>query len=149
MQPSRKVFDQIAALIAADTTTIGEATGCMVHLAVNNFTPSLDLDFTTLTEATFPGYTSITSAVGPQKHYYDAVDGLQTVQIMEPANGWHWTCNANPTAAQTIYGFYVTDTTQTFLMGSALLPTPVTVNKAGQGFDLDDITLKFSANSPK
>ena len=148
MQPTTIIQKQIAILLAGDTTTLAAAGGLVVHLAKQAFTPSTTLDPTTLVSADFDGYTALLPTPGPQIEYWDPVSGLYTVEIKEPAGGWHYQCTGPGNLPQTIYGWFVTDSTNTKLYGSGLLDTPVPMTGAGQGLNLPTLQFAFSNNSP-
>jgi hypothetical protein len=147
--PTTAVLQQIADLLAADATTLAPAAdACHVHLAMAPFTPSADLLLAGLTEADFDGHTALNAGIGPQESYTDPVTGLRIVQLLEPAGGWHWVTSGVTNLPETIYGYYVTDNANAVLYGSALLPTPVTLNAVGQGIDLPYVRLTFLSGSP-
>jgi len=148
MQVSRPVFEAITNLLAADPATLGAVTAMHVHLSKQNFAPLLDTVLADFLEATFTGSAALNAGTGTQPVYYDLLDGVLTLQLLEPAGGWHWECTVTPASPETIYGYYVTDTADAVLLGCGLLPTPLTVALAGQGLDLPNIVLKFSPTSP-
>jgi hypothetical protein len=149
MQPTRALWRRGPDLLSADATTLAPAVNaCEVHLAMNAFTPGLDLEIGDLTEATFTGSAAKAVGLGAQPIYYDSADNLLTIRLLEPVGGWNWTCTVAPGAPETIYGVYVTDDTGAILFGAQLLENPVTIDDAGQGLGVGDITLKFLENSP-
>lgn len=148
MTPSRVIFDAIANLLAADPGTLSAATAMHVHLIIAAFTPNLDTDFSLLTPATFTGSTPIDVTPGDQAVYYDAVTGLLTIELLEPAGGFHWDCTVDPATPETVYGIAVTDTADAVLIGSMLLDPQPTISAAGQGMDVPFVQLRFDANSP-
>jgi hypothetical protein len=148
MIPSKTLQTQIATLIAGDATTLGSSTAMHVHLAKAAFTPSPNLDPATLTEADFAGYAAIDPTTGTQLIYQDPVTGLITVEIKEPVGGWHFQTTGTGQLPQTIYGWYLTDSTDAVLYGSGLLDTPVPLAISGQGFNLPTLTFAFANNSP-
>jgi hypothetical protein len=148
MQPSRALFNEIGIVMAADTALLANPVAMHVHLAGAPFVPSLDLDVATLTEASFPGYGVVNAGSGTQLLYYDAASGLYTIQIREPALGWHWQTSGVPTPPQIIYGWYVTDHTDLVLIGAGLLTPPVSLTANGQGLDLPPLVFRFLLNSP-
>jgi len=101
-----------------------------------------------LTEATFTGSTAKNCGIGTAQVYYDTVTGRRVVQILEPAGGWTWICTADPVAPETIYGYYLTDNADGDLYGAALLPTPITIQSAGQAVILPNVGLQFLTSSP-
>src|SRR5262249_22056852 len=149
MQPSNPLLDQIMALIAADTTTLGSATALKVHLANANFVPSASLTVASFTEATFTGYAALLCGTGTQITYVDPIPGLRTIEFKAPAGGWNWKCTAGTGLPQTIYGFYVTDNGSANLYGCALLATPVPITASGQGLDIPAPRFAFLNTSPQ
>lgn len=148
MKPSRVIFDALANLLAVDTGTLAAVAALKVHLAAASFTPGLDLDVATLTEATFTGSAAKLVTIGPQTVYYDALTGLLTIELLEPVGGWHWGCTVDPVSPETIYGIYVTDNASAVLIGSLLFPVAIVISLAGQGLDYGFLTLQFSVGSP-
>jgi len=149
MIPTNVILDEISNLLAADPATLAPvALACHVHLMKAPFTPGPTTAFSALNEATFAGSTAKDAGVGPQQEFRDPITGLRIVQLLEPAGGWHWQCTADPTPAEVIYGFIVTDNTDAVTYGSALLSAPVTIAAAGQAVDLPWIRFTFAANSP-
>jgi hypothetical protein len=149
MIPVRAVFDEMRNLIAFDPTYFDPATTQNnVHLAKAPFIPSLDLDISTLVEATFPGYSPNRQMAGAPSVYYDALTGLSTILLKPELGDWLFNCTGIPTPAETIYGYYLTDSTNSVLIASALLGRTETISAAGQGINLDPITLKFLTTSP-
>lgn len=149
MQPTRALWRRGPDLLAGDTVTLAQAANALhVHLAINNFTPGLDLELADLTEATFTGSAAKNVGLNAQPIYYDGVDGLLTIRLLEPVGGWNWECTADPAAPETVYGVYVTDNADAILYGSQLLDSPVTIDAADQGVGVGDLTLKFSVSSP-
>jgi len=149
MTPSTALQLQIATLIADDTTTLGSATALKVHLAKAPFTPAPNLDPTTLVPADFTGYAALSPPSGSQLVYQDPITGLFTVELKEPAGGWHFQTTAITNLPQNIYGWWVTDNTSATLYGSGLLDTPVPLTASGQGFDLPTLTYAFLNQSPQ
>lgn len=148
MIPSTVIQDAIVSLLATDAATLASLTAMHVHLAVSPFVPTPSLDPTTITEASFPGYAALDPTAGAQLFYVDPLDGLLTIEFKEPVGGWHFQTTGTPTPPQTVYGWYVTDSTDAILYGSALLTTPVPLTATGQGLNLPTITFKFQNQSP-
>jgi len=148
MQPTTDLWKAQADLLVADTATLGAVAGLKVHLAINAFAPSLGLALTDLTEATFTGSAALTAGAAPYDAYYDALTGLYTVRVKEPAGGWNWICTAQPAPPETVYGVYLTNGAGTTLWGSMLLPEPVTIDDANQGVGVGDITFQWRVDSP-
>lgn len=149
MQPTRALWRRGADLLAADSTTLAPvALANHVHLAMNSFTPNLDMELADFTEATFTGSAAKDLGIGTQPIYYDGETGLLTITLEDPAGGYVWTCTVTPGAPETIYGVYVTDNADAVLLGAQLLDTPVTISAAGQGLSIGSLDLEFQTDSP-
>jgi len=148
MIPSRDLWQSIIDAAAADTAFLASATAMHLHLAAAPFTPSLDLVLGSLTEATFTGGADKNAGTGAQTVLFDVSTGFEMIQILEPVGGWTWLCTVTPGAPETIYGWYLTDTADAVLLGSGLLPDPVTIEAAGQGLTIPRVTLSFPESSP-
>ena len=149
MKPVRSLWQAQADLLAADPATLAPAMNAnKVHLAINNFTPSLDLVLADLTPATFTGSAAKDVGTGTQPTYYDVATGKYTIRLLEPVGGWNWVCTVDPAAPETVYGVYVTDNAGTTLLGAQLLEEPVVIDAAGQGVGIGDLLLAFDTASP-
>lgn len=149
MIPSKALFDQTQALLAADPTTLAPAADAnIVSLVISSFVPSQALDIGTLTLATFTGSAPKEAGVGAQTVFTDPISNLRVIQVKEPTGGWTWVCTATPGAPETVYGVILTNDDGTVLLGSMLLPTPVTIAVAGQGLTVDKLWFSFLNNSP-
>lgn len=129
------LLDALVNLLAADTVTLANVAAMQLHLAAAPFTPSPSLAIGSLTEATFTGSTALAAGTGTQQVFVDPVTGLRSIDVKEPAGGWHWKCTATPGAAETIYGVYLTDNTGAVLYASALFDAPIVISASGQGLD--------------
>jgi hypothetical protein len=149
MTPTQLILQAIVDLLAADPTTLAPpANANHVHLAMAPFTPSPNVVIGSFTEATFTGYTPKNVGVGAQQDFYDPVTGLKTIQLLEPAGGWHWQTTGTTNLPQTIYGYYVTDNTDAVVLGCALLDSPVLLTDAGQSVDVGYLRFNFLNTSP-
>jgi hypothetical protein len=148
MTPARTLWQSIIDAAAANVANLAAATAMHLHLAIAPFSPGLDLDLATLVEATFTGGADKNAGTGTQQVHFDVTTGFMLIQILEPAGGWTWECTADPPAPETVYGVYLTNTADTVLHGSELLPDPVTIEAAGQGFTVPRVTLSFAETSP-
>lgn len=148
MQPSREIWKAQADLLVADVNTLGAVAALNVHLAKAIFVPSLDLAVAGLTEADFDGYAAKPAGAAPYDAYYDALTGLYTVRIKEPAGGWNWITTGVTNLPMTIYGVYLTDNTDADLYGSMLLEQPVTLDAVDQGVGIGDLTFQWLVTSP-
>lgn len=119
-------------LAANDPLTLAAlAPGNKVHLSKSAFTANKSLLLSSLIEATFPGYVALVPTPGDQEVGYDSLVGQWFVQLKAPAGGWYWEASADPSAAETVYGAYLTDNAGTALYGSETLPQPVSIQAAG------------------
>jgi hypothetical protein len=148
MIPTNTILDAIVNLLAADATTLANLTALKVHLAIAAFTPGPGLTPSDFTEATFTGGSALAAGTGTQEVFVDPSSGLRTIQIKEPAGGWHWLCTAGTGLPQTVFGFFVTDNGDTTVYGSQRLSAPLTITASGQAIDLPWIRFTFAANSP-
>lgn len=138
--PTNVLLDRMAALLAADTTTLAPAAlNVHVHLAIAPFSPAATLTVASFTEATFTGYTALNAGTGGQQVFVDPATGNRVIQLLEPAGGWHWATTGAGGLPMTVYGFYVTDNANAVLYGSALLATPVVLAASGQGVDVPQV----------
>lgn len=140
---------QIATLWAGDATTLGAATAMNLHLAQAAFVPGPNLTVASFTEATFVGYAAIALGTGAQLTFTDPITGMVTIELKPPAGGLHFNCSGSTSLPQTIFGYYVTNTGNTTLYGSALFGTPITLTASGQALDVPPLTFKFVPTSPQ
>jgi len=148
MIPARSLWQSIIDRAAADTAYLASIAAMHVHLAQAAFVPGLDLSLASLVEATFTGGADLNVGTGTQQVMFDVPTGFQIITLLEPAGGWTWECTVAPSPAQTIYGWYVTDNADAVLIGSGLLPAPVTISQVGHGLTIPRITLSFPETSP-
>jgi len=140
MLGTQALVNRLGILLGADTVSLAEPTTFVkVHLAKEAFTPSLALDVADLTEADFTGYAAKAASDAATQVFFDPETSEQIMQVKEPAGGWHWVTGGGFVGPQTIYGYYLTDTAGTTLWASELLETPVVLNTAGQGVDVDQV----------
>jgi len=135
MIPTKVIEDAMAGLLAADTNTLAKVLPPKVHLIAAAFVPGENLDFTVLTEASFPGYAALAATSGTQQSFNDPTTGDNVVQLLEPAGGWHWQANATVTPNQTIYGYVVTDNASLITYGGQLFSTPIVLAVSGDAID--------------
>jgi len=149
MKVSREIWEAFQDLLAADTGTLAAVAAMHVHLVIAPFVPSLDLVIGDLTLATFTGSTPKNAGTGAQQVFDNPLAaGQRVVQILEPAGGWTWICTADPTPAETVYGWVLTDNTNADVYGSELLAAPVTIGSAGQGITVPNVRMSFLPTSP-
>lgn len=137
MVPSQALIDAIpAALVATGAILDGTGNVFHVHLAKAPFSPTPAMALGALTEADFGGYAILDGPSAPAAVYLDPLTGYWVIEITAPLGGWHYLTASGVNLPQTIFGAYLTDTTDAVLLGSALLDNPVPLTIAGQGFDL-------------
>lgn len=146
MVPSQALLNQVQTLVAADAASIGAATALKVHLAQAAFTPGPTLTVASFTEASFTGYAAISCVVGTAQKFNDVAGG-RVVQLLEPANGFHWQTTATTGLPQTIYGYYLTDNGSVTLWASALFTTPITLTTTGDAVDIGQVRLTQSPSA--
>lgn len=144
MTPSQVFMDKIPPLVAADTTGLAELTPfVMVSLVASPFVPSLDLDITTLTLASFTGATPKHAADAGPHVFLDPATNEWMVQVDPPAGGWHWQTTATTNLPETIYGWICTDSAGVVLQGSDVFPEPIVLQIIGQGVDIPRVAFRF------
>jgi len=143
MIPSARLEDSIRRLLAADPLNLALADANLVHLIAAAFTPGRDTDFSALTVATFTGSTAKAAGTGTQQSFFDPVKGVQVVQVLEPAGGWHWQATADPAETETIFGWVLTDGDATFVLGSDLFPEPIPITATGDAVDIPEVRLNI------
>jgi hypothetical protein len=144
MLPTQAMINRLATVLGADVGSIAAASAPKVHLAQNVFTPGPGLTLAQLTEASFTGYAALSGAPGAVVPFTNPLTGLQTINLPDPAGGWHFSCTASTGLPQTIYGWYVTDSGVATLWGSALFITPITLTAGGQGIDVPLVSFALS-----
>lgn len=141
MVPAQAFIDAIATAIGADTDWLAAPTTFVaLHLAKAAFTPSPALDIGTLEEANFVGYAAIHAASAATQVFKEPDSEQLVIQVREPAGGWHFETTSGVGLPQTVYGYYLTSSDGTDLIGSALLPDgPFTFTDNGQGLDIAQV----------
>jgi hypothetical protein len=142
--PTQAMLNRLATILGADTGSIAAAAAPKVHLAQAVFTPGPGLTLGGLTEATFVGYAALSGAPGAVIPFTDPLTGLQTINLPDPAGGWHFGVTGGAGLPQTMYGWYVTDSGQTTLWGAQLFITPVVLTATGQGVDIPLVRFALS-----
>lgn len=128
----------MAAILTAILLKIGTAvTGvCHVHLYTNNLTPNKNNvlgDFTELTTVEVPGYLAAVANWWAGVPYRE-VDGSWSSPDSVPDPSFSATgVVPSPT---TVYGIFVTDSTNLILLASGIFTTPFVFNSLGDGFVL-------------
>jgi hypothetical protein len=144
MLPSQAMLNRLMTILGADTGSIAAATAPKVHLAQAAFTPGPGLTLGSLTEATFTGYAALQGAAGAVVPFVDPLTGLLTLNVPDPAGGWHYSVTGGTSLPMTIFGFYVTDSGVATLWGASLFTTPVLLTASGQGVDIPLVRFALS-----
>lgn len=134
--PGQSILDKIAQLLASDVGGLGAAAAPKVFLVKSAFTPGPALLIANLTKAAFVGSGSKSPTAGVQLSFNDTVTGGRVVQLVEPAGGWHWEATTAVGLPETIYGYYIADSGDGVLYGSALLPAPVVISQIKDAVDI-------------
>jgi hypothetical protein len=115
---------KLAAL--SEMVAVGEVlAGCKIHLYANQLIPSQGTLLTMFVEATFTGY--VAQSVGAWGAAYIGPDG--NAHVTAPGLQFQATDDVTP---NTIYGWYMTNTAGTELVGAANFLTPIPIVAALQ-----------------
>lgn len=141
-------IDTIAPLLGADVGVLAEATPFVaLRLAKTAFSESVNLVIGDMDEADFDGYSALHGASAATQVFIDPVTGLWTLQVREPAGGWHWVTTGLTNLPQTIFGYYLTDSGGTDLWGVHRFSDAeeVLLQIVGQGVDVP--SARFALNA--
>lgn len=141
-------IDTIAPLLGADTGVLAEATPFVqVFLIKEAFTEDVALVMGDLVEADFDGYAALHAASAATQVFIDPVTGKWTLQVREPAGGWHWATSGLTNLPQTIYGFGLADAAGTVLWGVHRFASDeeVLLQIVGQGVDVANARFALNA----
>lgn len=125
----RDVLDSLVAP-APMAPAAGPLSGVKYHLFLNNVTPTLNTqltDFTEVTTGDMPGY-----AVPTAPTFGSSIDSDDGAAVAV-AGSQQFAANADPTTPILVYGYFVTDTGATHLMGAEKFDTAVPIAKMGDG----------------
>lgn len=119
-------FDNLAALALKASVTSGDfagpLTGSKVGLFVNNITPGKSSIVSELTEASFAGYAKRSLTFGLPKRDENGNIGMDSgLSTWQPTDG---------VLPQTAYGYFVTNSAGTQLLGGAKFENPQTLTDA-------------------
>jgi len=148
MLPSATFQDTAATLMAADTAWLAEATPFVsLHLAQNDFTPSINMSLTDFVECTFTGYAAKNAASAATQVFFDPATTQKVMQVQEPAGGWHFVCSGTPATPQQVTGYYLTDSGATKLIGFGRLDNPIASIMNGMAVDIDQVRFTLSLDA--
>jgi hypothetical protein len=148
MIPTRMIRNETMALLAADAATLAPAALANgVKLSKTNFAPSENSAVADFTEADFLGYAPIAVGLGAQIEGLDPTTLDSLIFIKGPAGGFKWISTGPWITNQTVYGYYLVDSTGLILFGCGLFPTPILLTAAGQIIEINEPSLRLPANS--
>jgi hypothetical protein len=128
---------QLGELLAADATTLAPpANANVVALIKANFAPTENLVIGDLTLADFTGSTPLACGLGTQPAGVDPITGDQVIDLKDPVGGWRWETTNTANLPQTIYGYALATDSLVALLAVQLLPTPITLQAAGEAINL-------------
>ncbi len=141
MLPVKSIRLQLGVLLAADTTTLAPASANKIALINAPFVPTENLLLAGISLATFTGSAPKAGAAGTQGTGVNPATGDQVITNLAPVGGWRFVCTVAPVSAETIYGFALVDNAAANLLGTQLLPSPVSIANIGDEIDLGAVTL--------
>jgi len=141
MIPIQAIRYEIGTLLATDVPYLAPVAANKMALIMAAFVPSETLLLADVTLATFNGSTPIAGVAGAQQVGLDPETGEQMITIKEPVGSWRWIVNALTDLPQTIYGYCLINNAEDFLLGSELLPQPITLTAVNQEINLGTVKL--------
>lgn len=136
----------LGTLLASDSSTLAPATlPNKMGLAKNNFSLTENLVIGDIVAADFDGSTLIPGAAGAQQTGLDPATNDQVLTIKDPAGGYRWITTGSTQLPQTIYGYYLVDTTGANLLMAGRFNTPITLTDVGQVINLGQADTTFVA----
>lgn len=148
MIPCQAILESINNALATDTTLWGSiAPSAIMIPVINNFVPSVGLQPTDLTPATFTGGAAINIPIPPQVQILDNLSGRVGVLLNEPVGGFKWFCTVAPAAEEVVYGWAILDSGSTVVLFSDILPVPITIKEAGNFVEVPSV-LAYLVNQP-
>lgn len=143
MLPVKSLRTALGDLLAAQVASLAPVAANKIALISEAFVPGENLVYGDLVFATFTGSAPKGGAAGAQQVGIDPTTGDQKITILAPIGGWRWECTADPTPAQTIWGFALVNDGEDALLGTELLPTPVVIQAATEFLDLGSVEITF------
>lgn len=136
MYPVASLAEQAMKLLAADTTTLANATANKIALIKAPFTPGPGLVFASLTLADFDGSTPLVVTSGVQPEGTDPITGDFIIDLKPPVTGFRWEVTGTTNLPQTIYGFALVNDAVDEVLASALLPAPIALGAVNNRVEL-------------
>lgn len=148
MQPTLALREQMAALLAADATTLAPAMNAnKIFLVMNNIVPTEQSVLADMTAATFTGSGALLVGTGAQEVALDPANNDAIIDLLPPTTGFRWVTGDAVNLPQTIYGYALVDHGVTTLLACAKLDNAVTLTAAGQRVDIGVPNFRQAANS--
>jgi len=146
MTPSQLLLTSAATLLAGDTAGLNAALDVEIHLAKNAFTESPSRVLGDFTEADFDGYAALAKDPAAPTVVTDPATGDQIITLPDPAGGWAFATTGVTNLPQTIYGYYLTDSTGAVLYGCKRFADAVVLTGNGQGFSIGTVDFRMLVN---
>lgn len=148
MYPTNTLRNRIAALLAADATTLAHAEDPIKVTLIQNEIPlAPDMVVADLTLFTSNGCSAVEGVAGAQNESIDPLTGDYTVDLTAPAGGFRFETTSTPTDSVTITGAAITDNAGTTLLGVVVLDDPIVLNGTNQSIDLGAIRMRIPATA--
>lgn len=141
MLPMKDLRLSIGTLISEDATFLAPVAANKLVLIKEAFTPSENLVLGSLTLADFTGSTPIAGVAGNQQTGIDPATGDQIVTIRPPVGGYRWITADAVNLPQTIFGYALVNNAASVLLAVETLPTPLTLQGAGEEISLGPIQM--------
>lgn len=146
---SRNLYELMLTELGAATPSFNALAGDLyLHLVKGDFTPELDTDFTSVTEADFVGYT-VRKIDGANRDFrYDPLTNEGQLVIPAPTGGLTYATSDVTNLPQTIYGLVLSDDSTTYTgthakaYGRLDNPPELTINL--ESFDVPAQNIRFS-----
>lgn len=142
--PMAFIRQALATLLASDTATLANGAGNHIRLIKAPFALSENTLYADLSFADFTGAGSgINIVVGAQEVGQDVNTGDWVITLNPPVGGFRWITGDLLHLPQTIYGYAVTDSAGTTLIGLAAFDTPITLVAANQEINIGPARFTF------
>lgn len=135
-------FDNLAALALKASVTSGDfagpLTGAKVGVFVNDIVPGKTSIVAELTEGSYDGYAKVALTFGAPKRDENGQIGMDSnLATFRPTSG---------DVPQTVYGYFITDSGGTHLLGGAKLESPITLVDA---LTVAEVVVSFNVSNDK
>lgn len=147
MIPTKALRNAAMELLADDVATLAPVAGNKLVLYINDMTPSENSELADFTPATFTGSTPIVVEPLTQPEGYVPGSGDSRIALSPPAGGFRWECTAGTGLPQTVYGYYLTDTTGADYLAAQRFTDPIVIANVGDAIEVTNAWLTLLANS--